>query len=86
MSSLLQTHVKGFFSPKNESRYVSLPVICRYFLRFCLLYSELFQKKTGFFKEQYAGFSVQIQNVTLTKTCLKKKLLYVGHLLCFFTG
>ena len=26
------------------------------------------KKKTGFFKEQYAGFSAQIHSVTLTKT------------------
>ena len=38
-------------------------------------YSELSQK-TGFFKEQNAGFSAQIHRVTLTKTWLRKKACY----------
>ena len=32
-----------------------------------------YSKKPGLFKEQIAGFSAQIQSVTLTKTCLKKR-------------
>ena len=37
-----------------------------------------YSKKTGFFKEQNAGFSAQIHSVTLTKTWLfKKEMLYV---------
>ena len=33
-------------------------------------------KKSGFFKEQNAGFSAQIYRVTLTKTLLNKKTCY----------
>ena len=49
----------------------------RYIQLLLQLFIELlFQKKTGFFKEQNAGFSAKIYRVTLIKTWFLKKTLY----------
>ena len=55
--------------------YISLFIVFVY-LMYCkccnmFLYRE-FSQKTGFFKEQNAGFSTQIHRVSLTKTWFKK--------------
>jgi len=40
-----------------------------------------YSKKPGLFKEQNAGFSAQIHSVTLTKTCLKKDMLFIAKII-----
>ena len=48
-------------------------------LDYTCIYRELSKKKTGFFKEQNAGFSAQIHRVSLTKTWFSKKGMLSNH-------
>ena len=47
------------------------------FVTLYLLYTENYPKKTSFFKEQNAGFSAQIDRVSLTKPGFKKGMLHL---------